>query len=49
MAVSTPLSGSLDESLNPVAGDGKVFVYTRGGNNQNFQFTQIESFDYYRL
>jgi len=21
--------------------DGKVFVYTRGGNNQNFQFTQI--------
>ena len=41
MAVSTPLSGSLDESLNPVAGDGKVFVYTRGGNNQNFQFTQI--------
>jgi len=22
-------------------GNGKVFVYTRGGNNQNFQFTQI--------
>ena len=41
LAVSTPLSGSLDEDLNPIAGDGKVFVYTRGGNNQNFQFTQI--------
>ena len=27
---------------SPGAGDdGKVFVYTRGGNNQNFQFTQI--------
>lgn len=22
-------------------GNGKVFMYTRGGNNQNFQFTQI--------
>ena len=42
LAVSVPLSGSLDENLNPLTiGDGKVFVYTRGGNSQNFQFTQI--------
>lgn len=27
---------------SPTADDnGKIFVYTRGGNNQNFQFTQI--------
>ena len=31
LAVASPTAGN----------DGKVFLYTRGGNNQNFQFTQI--------
>lgn len=32
LAVSAPGTGN---------DDGKLFIYTRGGNNQNFQFTQI--------